>query len=41
MSIRVDIELWKLLGKAVEDGIYNSKEDAINRWFRENLEDLP
>ena len=38
ISIRLDEELWARLGKAVENGFVNSREEAVNNWLRERLD---
>jgi uncharacterized protein (DUF4415 family) len=40
VSLRLDIDLWNELGKAVELGMIRSREDAVNQWLREKLNDL-
>lgn len=40
VSIRVEIESWELLGRAIELGYVSSKEEAVNSWIKEKLEKL-
>jgi uncharacterized protein (DUF4415 family) len=41
VSIRLDIDVWERLGEAVESGLINSREEAVNVWLREKLDALP
>lgn len=38
VSIRIDSEVWELLGEAVELGRIRSRESAINAWLREKAD---
>jgi hypothetical protein len=40
VSLRIEIDLWQRLGKAVETGLVASREQAINQWIRDNLQRL-
>jgi hypothetical protein len=40
VSMRLDIETWERLGLAVEMGLINSREEAVNLWLRERLDAL-
>ncbi len=37
VSIRLNSEVWELLGKAVDLGLIRSREHAINAWLRERV----
>jgi hypothetical protein len=41
VSMRLDIDVWDRLGNAVELGLINSREEAVNVWLREKLDALP
>jgi hypothetical protein len=41
VSIRLDVDVWERLGEAVELGLINSREEAVNIWLREKLDVLP
>jgi len=40
VSIRIDSQVWELLGRAVELGLIPSREQAINTWLRERANEL-
>lgn len=40
VSMRLDVDLWDRLGKAVELGLINNREEAVNTWLRERLHKL-
>lgn len=40
VSIRIDRELWEQLGSAVDSGLIQSREAAINSWLRDGLRSL-
>jgi hypothetical protein len=40
VSMRIDVDLWDRLGKAVELGLISSREQAINTWLRQQLDIL-
>lgn len=40
VSVRVDQDLWKRLAEAVECGLISSREEAVNVWLRERLDEI-
>lgn len=40
VSMRLDIEVWKRLGQAAEFGLISSREQAVNTWLIEKLDQL-
>lgn len=40
VSLRLDAEVWGRLGQAVERGLITSREQAVNIWVRERLDEL-
>jgi hypothetical protein len=40
VSLRVDVDVWKALGRAADLGLITSREQAVNEWLRERLEGL-
>lgn len=40
VSIRLDGQVWDLLGEAVNLGLIPSREQAINAWLRERADEL-
>ena len=40
VSLRIDIEVWERLGEAVDLGLISSREEAINAWLQERLNEL-
>lgn len=40
VSMRIDIDIWKRLGEAVELGYIPSREEAINIWLRDQVDSL-
>src|ERR1041385_354465 len=40
VSMRLDIDTWERLGIAVEMGMINSREEAVNTWLRDRLDAL-
>src|SRR5690349_6275752 len=40
ISLRIDRELWEQLGVAVDAGLIPSREQAVNSWVREHINDL-
>jgi hypothetical protein len=40
VSIRLDSQVWDLLGEAVNLGLIPSREQAINAWLRQRAEEL-
>lgn len=37
VSLRLDIDVWKMLGEAAEFNLIPSREQAVNDWLRERL----
>ncbi len=37
VSIRLDTQIWAMLGQAVELGLVASREQAVNEWLREKV----
>ena len=40
VSMRLDVDVWEQLGRAVELGLISSREQALNTWLREHLDIL-
>src|SRR5262245_3360983 len=40
VSLRVDRDIWERLGRAVDQGLIASREQAVNDWIRDNLDRL-
>src|SRR5262245_56451175 len=40
VSIRLEEDIWRRLGQAVEAGLIRSREEALNTWIREQLDNL-
>jgi len=40
VSLRIDADLWEMLGEAVGRGLIPSRERATNAWLREHVTDL-
>ncbi len=40
VSLRLDAEVWGRLAQAVERGLITSREQAVNAWVRERLDEL-
>jgi uncharacterized protein (DUF4415 family) len=40
VSIRLDEDVWRRLGRAAEFGLIPSREQAVNLWLREQLDAL-
>ncbi len=40
ISVRLDLDVWRLLAQAAEEGLINSREAAINDYLRRALADL-
>jgi uncharacterized protein (DUF4415 family) len=40
VSVRLDVDVWDQLGKAVELGLIPGREQALNMWLREHLDIL-
>lgn len=37
VSVRLDLDVWRMLAQAAECGLVPSREQAINAWLRERL----
>ena len=40
VSLRIDVDVWRLLAQAAELGFIPSREAAVNSWLREHLSQL-
>jgi uncharacterized protein (DUF4415 family) len=40
VSLRLDVDVWRLLIQAAEQGLIPNREQAINAWLREKLAEL-
>lgn len=40
VSLRLEIELWQRLKQAVDAGLLPSREQAINLWIRQHLDEI-
>ncbi|HMH09790.1 MAG TPA: hypothetical protein VK553_03720, partial [Candidatus Nitrosopolaris rasttigaisensis] len=40
VSLRLEVEVWDDLGRAVEAGLIRSREAAVNQWLRKKLDEL-
>ena len=40
VSLRLESDLWRLLGAAVDLGLIRSREQAVNDWLRQRLSEL-
>ena len=40
VSLRLDIDLWNELAKASELGLISSREQAVNEWLRQRVDQL-
>ncbi len=40
VSMRLDVDVWQSLGRAVELGLIANREQAINAWIREHVDPL-